>query len=167
MSIDVPQLRAGQVPGAGLGPGEWVAIEAGGYEIYFRLPDSTDLITAAASDSPDVARAELAGRVLQAWRDGEPVPVDGLPPQVLGEALEAMAGYDPLTETLLCTTCPSCGSSCTALLDVGAFLWARVEANARTLLWEVDTLARAYGWSEPQILALGERRRSAYLELIQ
>jgi hypothetical protein len=160
-------LRAGQVPGAGLEPGEWVPIDADGYEIHFRLPDSMDLMAAAASDSPGAARVELAGRVLRAWRDGEPVPVGALPPQVLGVALEAMAGYDPLAETLLCTTCPACGSSCTALLDVGAFLWARVEANARTLLWEVDVLARAYGWSEPQILALGERRRSAYLELVQ
>jgi hypothetical protein len=33
-------------------------------------------------------------------------------------------------------------------------------------LLDVDALARAYGWSEPQVLALSATRRAAYLQLI-
>ena len=35
------------------------------------------------------------------------------------------------------------------------------------LLRDVDTLARAYGWTEEQVLALGDARRGAYLELVE
>jgi hypothetical protein len=31
----------------------------------------------------------------------------------------------------------------------------------------VDALARAYGWTETEVLALGDRRRAAYLELAE
>ena len=40
------------------------------------------------------------------------------------------------------------------------------EARARALLAAVHTLARAYGWSEPDVLALSEQRRAAYLEMV-
>jgi hypothetical protein len=33
-------------------------------------------------------------------------------------------------------------------------------------LHEVDLLARAYGWTEPEVLALSEARRAAYLRLV-
>jgi hypothetical protein len=44
-------------------------------------------------------------------------------------------------------------------------VWTELRAHARRLLREVDVLARAYGWTEPDVLALDERRRAAYLEL--
>lgn len=165
LSIDASLLSAGEGPAAP--PGGWTAIEVEGYELHFRLPDSADLMATAAAGSPDAGRAELTARVLRAWRDGEPVAACDLPPRILGEALEAMSAHDPLAETLVDTTCPSCGATCVALLDAGTFLWARIEADARTLLGEVDTLARAYGWSEREILALGARRRGAYLDLVR
>ena len=39
----------------------------------------------------------------------------------------------------------------------------RCDARARRLLREVDVLARAYGWTEPEVLALDDARRAAYL----
>jgi hypothetical protein len=53
-----------------------------------------------------------------------------------------------------------------ATLDPAEFLWAAAEAQARRLLLEVDALARAYGWREPDVLALPPARRRAYLELV-
>jgi hypothetical protein len=47
-----------------------------------------------------------------------------------------------------------------------SFVWAELEAQAHRLLHEIDVLARAYGWSEPEVLALGERRRAAYVSLV-
>jgi hypothetical protein len=40
-----------------------------------------------------------------------------------------------------------------------------MDARARALLAEVHSLARAYGWTEPEILALSPQRRAAYLEM--
>ena len=48
-----------------------------------------------------------------------------------------------------------------------AFVWAEVDAAAQRLLHEVDVLARAYGWTEPEVLALSEARRAAYLRLVR
>ena len=51
-------------------------------------------------------------------------------------------------------------------LDAGGFVWAEIESRARRVLWEVHTLASAYGWSESESLALGDRRRAVYLEMV-
>jgi hypothetical protein len=42
-----------------------------------------------------------------------------------------------------------------------------VDAHARKLVGEVDALARVYGWTEPQILALSPQRRATYLAMVQ
>ena len=79
----------------------------------------------------------------------------------------ALAEADPLAEVLVDVACPACGEEFVADLDIGAFVWADVRARAQRLLLEVDALARAYGWTEVEVLALGERRRAAYLELAE
>ncbi len=77
-----------------------------------------------------------------------------------------MADADPLGEVLAGLTCPDCGAAFEAELDVAAFVWAEVDASARRLLHEIDVLARAYGWTESEVLALTERRRSSYLRIV-
>ena len=45
--------------------------------------------------------------------------------------------------------------------------WSRRSTGTpRRILREVDQLARAYGWREPDVLALGPARRRAYLGLV-
>jgi hypothetical protein len=50
---------------------------------------------------------------------------------------------------------------------MAAFLWAEIEARARRLLREVHILATAYGWTEAEVLSLGENRRARYVERVQ
>jgi hypothetical protein len=52
------------------------------------------------------------------------------------------------------------------MFDIGAFLWEEIAAQARRLLREVHTLARAYGWREADILVMSAARRQAYLEMV-
>ncbi|MFD0346200.1 hypothetical protein ACFQ0M_09210 [Kitasatospora aburaviensis] len=78
----------------------------------------------------------------------------------------ALAAADPQAEALLGLDCPGCGTPWWEPFDLGAFLWADVERIALHTLAEVDTLARAYGWREADILALGRRRRHRYLDLV-
>ena len=79
---------------------------------------------------------------------------------------DAFAAADPLAEVSLAMECPACGEHWAATLDPPSFVWREIDAWAGRMLREVDALARAYGWSERDILALGPARRAAYLEMV-
>jgi len=127
----------------------------------FRLPTSRDLAHIVALDGAESAAAGL----LERCRVGGPATADWT-----GEMLEAveerLASADPLAETRLALSCPSCPREWDDAFDVGRFLWAEVESRARRVLWEVHTLASAYGWSESETLALSDARRARYLEIV-
>lgn len=67
--------------------------------------------------------------------------------------------------TVISAHCPGCGALARAGLDPTALVWDRVEQWALDQLATVATLARAYGWSEPEVLALSPARRARYLEM--
>ena len=110
----------------------------------------------------------LLGRCVTAATGPEgDVGGSALPPTAREALARAMADADPLAEVLVDVTCPACEAVFVADLDVGAFVWAELRADAQRLLREVDTLARTYGWTEPEVLALDDGRRAAYLELVR
>jgi hypothetical protein len=78
-----------------------------------------------------------------------------------------MAEADPLAEIVFSLTCPACSTTFDADLDIAGFVWNELRGRARRLLHEVAVLARAFGWTERQVLALPERRRAAYLDLVR
>jgi uncharacterized Zn finger protein (UPF0148 family) len=84
--------------------------------------------------------------------------------EVLGDLL---AETDPLAETLLDFACSACGHRWLEPLDIATWFWEELEARARRLLYDVHTLAAAYGWTEREILSLSEPRRSHYLEMVR
>ncbi len=79
---------------------------------------------------------------------------------------DALLAADPLLDPEIGGTCPECGAQQAFGLDVATFVWERLAARARRLMGEVHLLARAYGWSEGEILALSPARRSAYLAMV-
>ena len=50
-------------------------------------------------------------------------------------------------------------------VDVVAFVWNDVRDGAQRILRDVDLLARTYGWTEPDVLALSDDRRALYVAL--
>jgi hypothetical protein len=126
--------------------------------VAWRSPDSRDLAAAAAAGD-----AEAAERVLLERCAGSA----DLPAEVRAVVVRAMAEADPLAEVLVDVSCPACGEAFVADVDVAGYVWAELRARALRLLREVDVLARAYGWTEAEVLALGDRRRAAYLELAE
>jgi hypothetical protein len=80
---------------------------------------------------------------------------------------ERLAKADPLAETMLEFACVACDQRWQQPLDIAAWLWTEIEAHARRLLYDVHTLAAAYGWTEREILSLGEPRRAVYLDMVQ
>jgi hypothetical protein len=123
---------------------------AGSGERRIRVPTGDDQ-EAVALMSPDAARRELLRRCLV---DGGEVTDADDPP--LEAALEAVS---PEVARELTAVCPSCETTVAVPLDPYACLGAGLEA----LLDEVDVLARAYHWSEAEILGLPHRRRHRYL----
>ena len=74
-----------------------------------------------------------------------------------------MDAADPWAELTLGIRCPACGHEDGAAFDIAAYLWEEIDSHARQLLDDIHTLATAYGWTEPDILALSDARRAAYL----
>lgn len=141
-------------------------LETEGYRVRFRPPSAGDLAAAAETGELEAARRLLLERsVLAAERDGEPVGVLELPEVVVEAVAARMEASDPLSEIPLLLECDVCSHGWTPLLDPAEFLWTEVSTLAERLMMDVDALARAYGWSEPEILSLSSARRQYYLEL--
>jgi hypothetical protein len=137
-----------------------------GWTVRFRLPRPIDLAHAARAGDAAAARRVLLDRcVLEAQRDGAPCAAAGLPQEATIALAAAMERADPLAEIGLALQCPACGAAWTATLEPDRFVLAALERVARDVMQDVHVLARAYGWTEAETLALGRARRRAYIEL--
>ena len=138
-----------------------------GFDVQFRLPNSLDLAAVAHCDDVGAARDLLAQRCVLHARQGEAdIAVEALPETVIMALAAHVVERDPLSEVQLNLHCPECGHGWPMLLDIVSFFWAEISAQAKRLLHEVHTLARAYGWREADILAMSARRRQLYLEMV-
>ncbi len=135
----------------------------GVWHAQWRVPTAGDL--AEVAGRTDAATALLARCCEVTGPGGEGA---ALAPADLVERIEAaLADADPLAELTVGLECPECGALFDADVDPIAFVWREVESRARRVLREVDALARAYGWTEAEVLALSEQRRAAYLEIVR
>ena len=151
-TLDTPVLRksAEQIVAQG-------AIELGDRRVAWRAPTGDDLVEIEVFQDSEAAAAELLTRCLEgsvALTEGERAAVAA-----------AIAEADPLAEVLVELTCPSCDRAFSADVDVAEFAWRALQDAGRRLLGEVDALARAYGWTEHEVLSLPDRRRATYLQL--
>jgi len=128
-------------------------IDVGGRAIRFRLPNSIDL--AVVRGRADAERA-LFERCVEGEHDDD----------VMEAVAAKMAELDPQSDIDLSLTCPACGHTWRAPFDIASYFWSEIDAWAQRLLLEIHELARGYGWSERDILAMSAPRRRAYLELL-
>ncbi|MGI5453427.1 hypothetical protein ACQEWB_09695 [Streptomyces sp. CA-249302] len=158
------ELDAGELAGSFGGRGDSVVrVRQDGWDVEFRLPGIADLT--AATRSADARAALLARCLVSASRDGTAVSAAELPVAVQRRIAEAAEAADPGADLALNVACPECGAATRAELDIASYLWTELDAWARDVLLDVHLLATAYGWSEPEILALSPTRRRYYLEL--
>ncbi|NUK10920.1 hypothetical protein HRW18_23620 [Streptomyces lunaelactis] len=145
-------------------------VEEDEWVVEFRLPTVAALAAAGAVPDPADARRLLLVRcTVSAVRGGEAVPPERLagllPERVQQRLAEKAADADPAADVTLNVACPKCGEATRAELDIASYLWTELDNWARDLMLDVHLLATAYGWSEPEILALSPLRRRYYLEL--
>ncbi|MGP3999961.1 T4 family baseplate hub assembly chaperone [Streptomyces sp. 8N706] len=159
-------LDAGELAPAPQGRPGPLRVESDGWEVEFRLPTVADLVAVGDAAAAGGGRAMLLDRcTVSAVRAGDPVPAGQLPAPVQQRMADAVARADAAADVTLDVRCPECGEGTRAELDIASYLWSELDAWARDLLLDVHLLAGAYGWSEPEILALSPLRRRYYLEL--
>ena len=143
-----------------LGQTALLSASVGEYQIEFRPPTIADGKYAASLE-------QLLERcLLSASKDGQAQTTSELPPTVIEALSHQLAAADPQADTQLVLNCPACDHDWLAAFDIAAFLWEEIQTWAQRTLLEIHQLARAYGWSEAEILALSPTRRQIYLSLI-
>jgi hypothetical protein len=164
LSLSVAELIAASGPTGGKA-GE-LALSRRGWHVRFRVPTAHDLALAASAGDAAGTRLVLLERcVIAASRSDRAMDVGSIPDSLVELIGERIAEADVGAEIDLAVECPSCGHGWAAPLDVGALVWSELDAAATRILDDVDRLARAYGWTESDVLALSPARRRAYLEL--
>jgi hypothetical protein len=142
-------------------------LRAAGYTVAYRLLDSRDLARAVDGGELAAARARLIQACVVRAHDGvRDVPASELPAEVVAALADEVSAADPQADVRVALACPHCGHEWTLPFDIGPFLWTEIDTEARRLLTEVHTLARAYGWNETEILAMSAARRQLYLEMV-
>jgi hypothetical protein len=137
-------------------------VQVGGQRVAAHLPTTLDLLAVAGCDSVDEASRALIARCIGDGTEPDRAAVSDDTTEAVAAELDRRAG---LSASVVPLACPDCGHEWQLELDIAEFLWREVEILAVRLLRDVDMLARRYGWSEREILALSATRRSFYLGL--
>jgi hypothetical protein len=139
------------------------ALLPGNREIVFHAPRAGDLID--LPPDPVQAQHALLSRCLM--DNGTPAgtgALDALSGDDIAAIVDAMAAADPQANLDIGLVCEACRHHWDCAFDIVAFLWREIDAWAQRTLREVHALARAYCWSERDILALSPTRRQIYLD---
>ena len=123
----------------------------------WRPPTADDLLAVVGIAGP------RASALLARGCAGEPATWPRRRSALLDRGTCATAA-DPLAEVLVGAGLPaSAGQASSPTSTSRAFVWAEVEAGPDGCCTRSTVLARAYGWTEPEVLDLTEARRAAYL----
>jgi hypothetical protein len=162
MELSVP---CGQFLNTAASP-EPEAFKHDGWLIRWRLPNGEDMAAASRLEPYADAAAHLFARcVLDVTGPAGCTTLADTPPAVRAGLVERIEAWDALTDIRLDAVCPNCDAPHSVDLDIPTLAWDEITARAHALLREVHLLARAYGWTESEVMALSTRRRRAYLRL--
>ena len=127
-------------------------LEKDGYRLCFRLPNSSDMAELEAFN-PETALHKLLKRcVMTAEYAGSLCEIGQLPDAIIQALNQQIEELDPQAEILVNLTCPECSHRWDVLFDIASFLWSEINDWAERMLQTVHKLAKAYGWSEQEIL---------------
>ncbi len=153
----LPDLQPGNPQSGRLTVGDW--------EVEYRPANSLDLAYILRFDNAEEAAQALAQRCIRSCRkSGREYPFEEIPEEVLTAVDERLDAEDSLGAPRLKLGCPKCYQEWEAFIDLPAIVWRQLSRKARITLGEIHELAKAYGWTEPEILSLSPARRRRYLE---
>lgn len=144
-------------------PPERIAVNVPNHDdVTIRPLTLSDLAVAADAPGTESAGVLLATRALVV----PPTPSDEMSAELMEAISAALDEADPMATLVVEVMCPQCGVVAFPTLDLGDWCWSMADAQVRRLLDDVHLLARAYGWTEREILELGPHRRAHYLEFL-
>ncbi|MFI0848341.1 hypothetical protein [Mesorhizobium sp. IMUNJ 23232] len=112
-----------------------------------RLPEVRDLLSVAVSP--------LSLETFIVERGGDA-------PDIVENAL---ALFCPLLADTVATTCPNCGGGQSVEFDLTTFFMKSLLRERDVLLREIDVVARAYGWSFADIVAMPRALRHGFVRI--
>jgi hypothetical protein len=116
------------------------------------------------------------GDDLRRWHDRPPTDAqmvaelggpDDAPPELVAAVEAALAEAEPLIDVRVSSACPRCGAPLEVAFDVEQEAVSMLRRAQDDLLRDVGTLARAFHWSEAEIVALPAHRRRRYLAMAE
>jgi hypothetical protein len=141
-------------------PGRRAVVDCAGRPVELRAPTAADLRAVSVLPETSTARALLARCI-----EGD-APADDFDDQTLVELGGHLEQLDPGALVSFALHCPACSHDWSSDINVADALWSEVQRAAERSLLEIDALARAYGWTEDEVLRLSPARRAAYLQLV-
>ncbi len=142
-------------------------LEKEGYAIHFRLPDSADIARINRNESTeDIIKKLISGCILKIDREGKECPPADIPESVWEALDQKMGEEDPQADLRIKLTCPACSHGWETCFDISSYLWTEITNWAQHILQEVYFLARAFRWSEKDILTMSAQRRHLYLKML-
>lgn len=143
-------------------------LELNEYKISFRLPDSNDILRAIDKnrDDPD-PNFVLSSCILKATFKGRKINTDKLPEKIVNELSRKIEEFDPAADIQMSLSCPNCQHSWLVNFDILSYFWAEIDSWSRRMFQDIYTLARAFGWSENDILTMNPYRRNIYVEMLR
>lgn len=136
-----------------------------GTTLTLRLPTGRDQQAWRALALPpgDLFLA-MAGSLVEGLDGRAPESGWRLPAEWLDGVEAAFTARDPLNMLEAGAQCPSCGAGSAIQLDLEAVILDMLAREQRRVMEDVHRLARAYHWSEGEVLAIPPRRRAFYLQ---
>lgn len=142
-------------------------LNADGYSLQFRLPNSLDIAAVVNSGNNEKAQQNLLSRcLLKIDHDGKSCEPGQLPDSIIQQVIEQIEILDPHADIRIKLNCSECAHSWDVLFDIDSFLWTEINDWAEKMLQTVHKLAAAYGWSESDILKLSPVRRQLYIGML-
>jgi hypothetical protein len=123
--------------------------------VTFRLPSAADLAAVARLEEAERHAALLIACVLAGYVGARRETIEA-----------AMAVLGPTLDIDLDARCPHCDVVSSLRFDIGPFLLSSLGNERRFRLREVHCIARAYGWSYSEIMALPRTERQDLVRLI-
>jgi hypothetical protein len=154
---DVIALRPAPMP-------DRIALEArdGRWIARCRPPTGADL-ERAVRGGPNAPRMLIVDCLIELIDPvGNRVAPAALPVECENHVAKALAELDPAAECRMDIECPSCANPINAFLS-GYIILQTALGDMRRVYDDVFRMARAYHWSEAEILSLPLRRRRHYL----
>ena len=150
-------------------PAEEFSLEVDDYRLRFRLPTSRDIAAVLAitqNDRDSGVTALIKRSIISIDLGGKPCNFADLPQHAVDALGQKIATLDPQAEIRINLTCPECSHQWQVLFDITSFLWTEINNWAEHTLRTVHRLAKAYGWTETEILNLSPVRRQLYLGMV-